>query len=845
MRSNNTITMHGRHSDEVYRLRGGSIKLSAFALLMMCAAGAGAQTRRSPAGEPPLHVRNGEARLVEHFNPRQMLRLAFGLQPPHLADEEQFLQDLMTPGSPQFHKFLTADEWNARFAPDPADEQAVVDWARKQGMTITHRFPNRLIVDVEATVNTIERALQVRINRYQRAGYTYYSNEREPVLTARLEGVIHSITGLSNMEDMRPAAFPVRQPPGAAYLPGPVVGGGLNHHADGDPAALAPAMARSRLRAAASDIPNLTNNRYDPADIYNSNLYNYDGLQKLGWCCNPDHVGGGAPPRGSIAIAALGNLHVDNQNQLTDIIGFLNQYPYLAANITTVPVDGGGISCTVGPGQPCGDDGETTLDTEWANAMANSFGSYLDTAQVWVYEAPNNGSSIEDLYNAILNDGLARVFSTSWDCSENGGCISDSAMDTRHNIFNSMVGQGWTLLNSSGDTGATADCATTVVNYPASDPDVVGVGGTLIQVYVNGDGSLNSFASEVAWTGGTSSGSCASNGGGSTGGCSGHFSRPSFQDSANGSCGSQRSVPDIALNAAAGQNFFWNGTLSGVGGTSISSPMLAGFFAQANAYLLHLEDVTGNDCGSPHQPCGPLGNGNAYLYYFGKNPTYAPHYPFYDITSGCNTNDITAANNTLTYYCAGAGYDSVTGWGTINALQLSWAINTFIAGSFAAPNVNFSGPAINSWHNTPQTVSWTLSPVSNALNNGLANGIAGFSKAWDSGLSPDSSAKSTPGSGDSFYSGPDFPNSTAGNLVLNSSHEGCHIVHVRPWDNGGTTADNTYGPVCCDDIPPPVNCAAPDGQWHATDVSLHCTASDSPAPRRVRSVPTRWTRNRR
>jgi len=797
-------------------------------MLLVFMAAASAQTRKSPAGDPPLRVRNGEAVLIGHFNPQQMLRLAIGLEHPHQAEEEQLAREQNTPGSPQFHRFLTADEWNARFAPSAQDEQAVVDWARNQGLTITRRFPNRLIVDAEATVDVIERALQVRINQYQYNGMTYYSNEREPVLPGRVSGLIHSITGLSNMEMMRPASFPRMRQPGPAYLPDAVAGKGVNHHVDGDRKTLEPAMTRLRARSAASDVPGLTGGAYDPADMYNSNLYNYAGLQNLGWCCNPERNGGNtpAPPRSSIAVAALGNLHVDNNNQLTDIIGYLNQYPYLAANITTVPVDGGGNACTVSPTQPCGDDGETTLDTEMATAYANSFGSYLDTAQVWVYEAPNNGSSIEDLYNSILSDGLARTFTFSWDCSENGGCISNSAMDTRNGIFIAMVNQGWTLLNSSGDRGATSDCATTVVNFPASNPYVTGVGGTLLTVFTNGDGSLNSFANEVSWTGGTTAGSCTSNGGGSGGGCSGKYSRPSFQDNANGTCGGQRSVPDVALNSSAGQNYYFNGSLGGVGGTSVASPMMAGFFAQANAYLIHLDDVTGNDCGSTHVPCGSVGWANPYLYYFGKNPNYAPHYPFYDITSGCNSNDITAGNNTLTFYCAGSGYDSVTGWGSANMLQLAWAINTYFAGSFAAPGVNFSGPSANVWYRTPQTLNWTLFAQSNAANNGKANGIAGFSKAWDNGLLPDSSNKATPGSGDSYYTGPASPNATSGSLVLNNTVEGCHTAHVRTWDNGGTTADHTYGPLCYDDIPPTVNCASPDGLWHATDVSLACAAGD-------------------
>ncbi len=150
-------------------------------LAAACTVLAQIDTKASPAGERPLNVRNGRAKPLGHLmDPKQMLRLAFGLIPPHLAEEEQFLEELMTPGSPQFHKFLTPQQWNARFAPTVEDERAVMDWATSQGLIVTHRYPNRLIVDVEAPLATIEKALQVRISNYQLDGYTYFSNENEP-----------------------------------------------------------------------------------------------------------------------------------------------------------------------------------------------------------------------------------------------------------------------------------------------------------------------------------------------------------------------------------------------------------------------------------------------------------------------------------------------------------------------------------------------------------------------------------------------------------------------------------------------------------------------------------------
>jgi hypothetical protein len=773
---------------------------TAVALVLATALTALAQSNvsTSPAGEPPLDVRNGRASLVGHFNaPMQMRRLAFALVTPRPAEEEQFLEQLMTPGSPQFHKFLTADQWIARFGPAAADEQAVVDWATSKGLTVTHRFPNRLIVDVEAPMATIETALQVKINNYLLDGYTYFANEREPVLPDRLAGVVRDVEGLHNFPVMNPASSlhgPI--PPGAIYNPGPVVGAPLTQHADGDRAKYEKARAASRANLVGA--PDITNFSYDPADIFAYNAYDYDGLNALGHCCNPNGLSTGSPPQSSIAIAAYGNLHYTGSYPtatFTDIYGFQTRYPYLAFNVTGITVDGGPGFCTVTPTEDCGADFETTLDTEWSLATANSMGSYLDTAHVYVYQG--EGGYPGDVVNQILSDGNAKVFTTSFSCGGNpsgeaqcpGGVIS-----SLHSMFNSMNGQGWTLMSASGDKGATADCATTSVGYPSSDPDVVGVGGTTL--FSGGLGGI--FGGEVAWTGGTAPGSCLSNHGGSTGGCSVVFPTPPFQAGLTTSCGSQRAVPDIALNADFGQNIFWNGGLTGAIGTSIASPMVAGFFAQEGAYLIDLANVTGNACGTQHVACEPvdggMGNGNYYLYYIGEHPGYAPHYPFYDITFGCNSNDITFEFS-LTFYCAGPGYDIVTGWGTANMLQLAWAINTYIADDFGPPAVTFVGPMVGQFYNTPQNVTWSITGT--APPTELPNGVAGFSSAWDADPGDFVPTPGTDprllGANNSYFSG---PQNTGTNGFLTLETEGCHTANVRAWDNGGTTSDSTYGPIC-------------------------------------------------
>ena len=540
---------------------------------------------------------------------------------------------------------------------------------------------------------------------------------------------------------MYPSSPGLKEPASPAYVAGPVVANGPHAAANGSRAKLLAAR-----RASSGPIPNITGGAYDPTDIYSSQAYDYNALYGQGHCCNPLGNSGSSPPTTSIAIATFGS-----QNN-SDITGFHNQYPYLAYNVQQVYIDGTPACC----------DEEGTMDAEWSTATSNSFGGFQSTAKVYLYDGANfNDSTFTDMYNQMVSDNDARVFSTSWSCTEIYGC-SSSTMNTRDAIFSEMVGQGWTLVAASGDRGAFDDCSHLAVSYPASDPNVVGAGGTEL--------SLSSgpvYNSEVTWSGGPDN--CSSNDGGSGGGCSSQFARPPYQT--NDPCG-DRAVPDISLNADwyhTPQNLYFGGSLGGNGGTSIVAPELAGFFAQEDSYLL----AEGSICGTGSSACAPFGNANYPIYEDGIDG--APHNPFYDITSGCNS------NNVGTGYCAGTGYDLATGWGSANMLQLAWGLNWHLFADDGRPTVTFSGPAPNVWYKTDQTIGISVADTGGGFT---PSGVAGFSDAWDSDPG-DPTSEATPGAGNSFYNGPEFKNATSGSLDLAAEGQGCNTVNVESWDNMG------------------------------------------------------------
>ena len=90
-------------------------------------------------------------------------------------------------------------------------------------------------------------------------------------------------------------------------------------------------------------------------------------------------------------------------------------------------------------------------------------------------------------------------------------------------------------------------------------------------------------------------------------------------------------------------------------------------------------------------------------------------------------------------------------------------MNSYFLGDFAAPTVTFSGPATGVYYNTDKTINFT---VTDTGSDGLAaTGVAGFSQAWDSAFS-DPTTEPNGGVGNSFYSGPEYPNQTSGSFDL-------------------------------------------------------------------------------
>ena len=126
------------------------------------------------------------------------LDLVIGLPLRNQEALANLLQQQYAPTSPQYHHWLTPDEFTAKFGPTEQDYQAVVEFAKVNGFTITGTHPNRTLLDVRGSVANIERTFRVALLTYQHPSEAreFYAPDIEPSLDLTVP--ISHVTGLDN-----------------------------------------------------------------------------------------------------------------------------------------------------------------------------------------------------------------------------------------------------------------------------------------------------------------------------------------------------------------------------------------------------------------------------------------------------------------------------------------------------------------------------------------------------------------------------------------------------------------------------------------------------------------------
>ena len=307
----------------------------------------------------------------------------------------------------------------------------------------------------------------------------------------------------------------------------------------------------------------------------------------------------------TVAIFSLKGFEISDIDLYFSSIGQTLNVP-----VVGISVNGASLSC---PPTSC-NDGEQSLDIEQAISMAPGL------SQLSFYVGKSNVS----VFNQMAADNKAKTISCSWGWKDN-----ESSLDP---IFEEMATQGQTVFVATGDNGSGTPAD---VVWPADDPYVIAVGGTVLVTSSPG----GPWKSETGWK--NSAGMPSPNG----------VPIPSWQQtpgvitSTNHGSTTLRNIPDVSSESNASQYMCAQGICATHGGgTSYAAPLWAGLIAMANEQAATNGETT-------------VGFIDPELYSIGLGSDFTTD--FHDITKGSNGG-----------YSAVVDYDLVTGWGSPQGVNL-------------------------------------------------------------------------------------------------------------------------------------------------------------------------------
>lgn len=539
-----------------------------------------------------------------------MEHMILQLQPEaaQLAALDLLVAQQHDPQSPQFHQFLTPEQYAARFGVSQNDIDKVTGWLKQHGFQVEEVTANHLSIVFSGDAYAVQSAFNTEVKEYSVNGQIHHANSSDPQIPAALAGVVKGVVRLHDFH--------------------------------------ARSSARS-LRAIDEDTKPMytvssTAHYLAPADwamIYNVRPLYTNNLNGTGQ---------------SIAVVGRSNI------KLSDIQAFRTQFGLPASTPTVIVAQGADPGFTGG-----GDSTEATLDVEWAGAVApNAQVKFVISGST----SAADGIELASMY--AVNHNVAPILSVSYGACEAGmGASSGPSGGTELAFYNTLwqqaAVQGISVFVSSGDSGA-AGCegsgasqgSQRAINGICTSPYVTCVGGTEFKegsnpglYWLGGNnavlGTAQSYIPEVVWNeSGTNGGQGLAAGGG---GASTQQAKPSWQMGPGVPADGHRDVPDVAFTAAGhdGYLIFYNGALTAVGGTSAAAPSFASLFAIINQKYNSSQ-----------------GNPNPVLYPLAIKQSQGGALVFHDITSGNNSVPGVAG------YTAGAGYDLASGLGSVDALQL-------------------------------------------------------------------------------------------------------------------------------------------------------------------------------
>lgn len=152
---------------------------------------------------PAANAQNDRGRVEDNL-PLEHMMLQLRRSPGQERALDQLINELHDPGSPGFHHWLTAGEVGQRFGPPEQDIVAITGWLGAHGLSVNNVYPDRMTIDFSGNAGAIRSAFHTEIHRLSVNGVSHIANMSDPRIPAALAP---AVAGVFALHDFRPAAM--------------------------------------------------------------------------------------------------------------------------------------------------------------------------------------------------------------------------------------------------------------------------------------------------------------------------------------------------------------------------------------------------------------------------------------------------------------------------------------------------------------------------------------------------------------------------------------------------------------------------------------------------------------
>lgn len=487
------------------------------------------------------------------------------------------VQAVSDPSSASYGKFLTNKQFNATYAPAASDVKAVQGWLRTQGFTVGETLPSGMYVKASGTTAQVEKTFNTQLAKFSYQGKTVQTNTTNLSLPSGTSAqIVGSVSGVVGLDQATALKKPADTEPG----PGP-----------GSRTGVQPCSAYYGQKTA-TDKP-AVNGKKQPYAVCG-----YGPQQLQGAYGVSSQLKKGIDGKGVTVVitdAYASPTILQDAQKYNKVHG---QPLFKKNQFSQITPSSSGYS-NADLCDASGWYGEETLDVEAVHAMAPG-------AKIKYVGGVDCVTGLDEAWAASIDNHYGDIITNSWsDGVDDLADLGQSYIDFYQQYSTEAALTGITINFSTGDNGDATkggtDLAAKTLGFPADLPLVTGVGGTSVQI-----GKSNNWLGEFGWqnaysqlSGNTWSPLPGVYSSGGTGGTSQLFAQPWYQrgivpdsiSKAYGTTDPMRTLPDISMagdpntGMVVGQTQeFPDGTYWDqyrIGGTSLSSPLMAGVLAVA------------------------------------------------------------------------------------------------------------------------------------------------------------------------------------------------------------------------------------------------------------------------